>query len=1614
MAVISYFSTRNQLDRFNNEAGVNFLQSRKATLKRPAMADKGKSRLESDNSGLDNGAQTIGGSRRKVVRVQGITPGAEKGNRLKVVNVDGSDPNVTANSDTAHKKKPIPTDRDNGVLATIMSRNGPTYGQMIDGPHEQFCKSRQPHKFPEHTHFPWPPFSEGSGLAKELMGPIQVDKYEPTLTLYHDPLDVTEEIHPCPQARKRKASLNLMPYIPRIEENTKEFTKELPVMEPFSPSHSNSSFKVGAGHPSTSSKNEKKKRMRTRSQSSIPKKKMARQGGDADENIVRNLEESLNLVEESTVQALLAWVGKFKVDSIYLMETKLGKEHMEGAARVLGFSRIVCQPAIGLARGFCLMWKHDVNLNVVSSSGGSFAAEVWDHHSREHWMLYATYGTVYLTDKSKFWSDLSSKVCTCDIPWVVLGDLNCIGSPEEKIGGRRVTHSDLKWLTGFLNDTGGVDIRCKGGKFTWHNKRFKDGLIRERLDRAVGSIDWITNFIEAGVTNLPITCSDNAAIILDTNLFSKKSRIPFRFFDAWTRDESCREVIKKAWNSDAATASGRFMRNIGNTRSARAKWKQSFFREMDKVIRGYEDRISWIQKQPLQQDLSDEEAELNEKLSLAWRCKEDMWRQKSGDIWLKLGDRNSRFFHASVAVRKRRNHIWGLRDKQDVLWESRGKMEGIINSYFNEIFSSIDPKFSDNFDSLFHNQISHEVNEELTALPSPEEIRGAVFEMHPLKAPGPDCFSGCFYRKYWEIIGPLVIDSTQEFFRTGIMNSQVNHTFICLIPKVDHPERIDQFRPISLCNFQYKIIAKIFSNRLRPIMEDLVSPVQPAFIPGRWIAKTSILTQELVHKIRRSKGKGGLMAIKLDMHKAYDKMEWRFLDRVLMKNGFNDKARSLIMTCVTGVSYSVLLNGSPLKKFAPLRGLRQGDPLSPFLFLLCQEVLSKLISQAEGQGRIHGIKIARDAPSVSHLMFADDTILFTRANVREASEIMKCLSTYEAWSGQTCSKTKSSVLFSQNTVRKAEVLQALGIDHVNGQEKHLGNPFVFKRRKSEEYQFLKNNMRKRLEGWKTKSLSYAGRLTLIKSVTSSLPVYNMSTMKIPLSICRAMDAMVRKFWWIGSADKDRSLAYKAWNSICQPKSSGGLGIRSYENFWTVSPRQSDSYGWKNVLEVRNVILKGSLAMAADGSLVDAWRQPWIPWLNHEEFGQLMEQLRRNRFTFQTLADLSNGTAWNEEIVFQVFGETMGKRITEIPRLPPNHKDQVIWKENKSGVFSVKSAYWVDQGHRMNPKKDILKWIWKGEMHPRLSVSLWRFLNEAIPTRNKLPFVEDKECLLCGLEQETCLHIFRDCEVSRALWISGIFPLTIGNFPGSSMIEFVELVMKTIPIGIRPNFLMHMARVFEEIWRLRNGIIFKGGQPNLSLSIMRVRKNYGEFMSMTERVEPTPMPLPQSPCSFTRDFEVVLVTDAAWSEGSAGLAAVLINIIDGSWMYKVERAAAGSALEAETKAIWMAISWIKQRTAERIVRTSRQKCVWQVHMGGDIHKLQMVFCEAPDRPPICQPEKMGATPGKGDSTSKSHKEDKSCGRLGRVVNIPARRNTARDTEQGYKSLDFFFNKLSQIS
>lgn len=215
------------------------------------------------------------------------------------------------------------------------------------------------------------------------------------------------------------------------------------------------------------------------------------------------------------------------------------------------------------------------------------------------------------------------------------------------------------------------------------------------------------------------------------------------------------------------------------------------------------------------------------------------------------------------------------------------------------------------------------------------------------------------------------------------------------------------------------------------------------------------------------------MAFKLDTSKAYDRVEWEFLERAMKHLRLGVRMVSLIMSCISSVSYSVLLNVQPVGNIKPSRGLRQCDPLSPYLFLICAMGLQSLLTKAEVEGHIRGVAICRNGPKISHLFFADDSVLFCSAKEAKCQKILDILSIYERGTGQKINREKTNIFFSFNTPHEVwvQIQQVLGVLAIRQFEKYLGLPALVGRAKKQSFIYIKERVWKKLQGWKEKLLS---------------------------------------------------------------------------------------------------------------------------------------------------------------------------------------------------------------------------------------------------------------------------------------------------------------------------------------------------------------------------------------------------------------------------------------------------------------------------------------------------------------------------------------------------------------
>ncbi|KAI9156545.1 hypothetical protein LWI28_008377 [Acer negundo] len=437
---------------------------------------------------------------------------------------------------------------------------------------------------------------------------------------------------------------------------------------------------------------------------------------------------------------------------------------------------------------------------------------------------------------------------------------------------------------------------------------------------------------------------------------------------------------------------------------------------------------------------------IESQLDLALETDERYWRQRSRIEWLKCGDRNTRFFHMKVSMRKSRNIISDLLGNDGNWYDSKIVMEKIIIDYFSNLFQSSMPSQSEisaalvNIKSKLSIFLSSFLESNFTAV----EITQAVFELGALKAPGRDSLSALFYQKFGKV-----------------------------------PERITDFRPISLCEVIYKVVVKAIANR-----------------------------------IKRRKRKRGSMAIKLEMYRAYDRVEWIFVENLMCKLGFPMKWIRLVMRCISSVSYSFILNGDICGSVIPTRGLRQGDPISSYLFILCAEGFSSLVNLAVERGDIQGFRCSRYGPMISHLFFVDDSLLFTKASVSNCGAIKSILGVYAAASGQVINFNKSAFCVSPSIScgERAMLADILGVVAVDCHERYLGLPCFTGRKKKEIFSDILSKIWDKIKGWHDKFLSIGGKEILIKAVIQSIPSYAMHLFQLPKGLLSEIYRLCACFW----------------------------------------------------------------------------------------------------------------------------------------------------------------------------------------------------------------------------------------------------------------------------------------------------------------------------------------------------------------------------------------------------------------------------------------------------------------------------------------------------------------------
>ncbi|XP_027096192.1 uncharacterized protein [Coffea arabica] len=610
--------------------------------------------------------------------------------------------------------------------------------------------------------------------------------------------------------------------------------------------------------------------------------------------------------------------------------------------------------------------------------------------------------------------------------------------------------------------------------------------------------------------------------------------------------------------------------------------------------------------------------------------------------------------------RRRRNRLNKLQREDGTWTESEEAVSTEVAKYYRKLLHSSD--VGDLTEGIPHT-ISDELNGNLMKPVLEEEIKYVIFSMNPDKAAGVD----------------------------GHLLKSVNHTVITLIPKVLNPTSLKHFRPVSLCTTMYKVIAKILANRLKCVLHSCICKNQSAFIPGRRILDSIMVSHEYLHYLNNKRhGKDGFMAVKLDMSKAYDRVEWSFLEAIMQKMGFHHKWRTWIMECVRSVSYSFNINGE-VKEYA-----------------------------AETR-KISGMKISRHGPCITHLFFADNSLIFCKANKDQATELMRVLQVYALGSGQLINLDKSSILFSKNVSPhvKHEICQVMGNMQSVTQGKYLGLPMVVARSKQQIFGFVKSNIKQRMSKWNNRFLSSAGKEVMLKSVALTMPTYTMSCFKLPSRLCKDLSSLMSNYWW-GEANGKNKIHWCSWRKLTQSKNMGGLGFKDLMAFnaallgkqvWRlitvpnllVSQVMKAKYFpststfrckvpnnafwlWRSLMGARELVNLGTRRKIGNGMNTNIWEDSWIP-------GNLNGRVTTTR-------DMDNGLhkvhelichkTWNTNLVFKIFNPQDAERILATPISLAGKEDRHFWIYGTDGNYSVSSGYKLQVGHEERKHNRIKK------------------------------------------------------------------------------------------------------------------------------------------------------------------------------------------------------------------------------------------------------------------------------------------------------------------------------------
>ncbi|KAJ0434139.1 putative RNA-directed DNA polymerase [Helianthus annuus] len=916
-----------------------------------------------------------------------------------------------------------------------------------------------------------------------------------------------------------------------------------------------------------------------------------------------------------------------------------------------------------------------------------------------------------LTRRRSLWDELLKLKNNLSGIFLFIGDFNEVRHENERLNSNFDSYGAYSF-NNFIRMAGLIEYKMVGGRFTYITD---DGTKLSKLDRVLVCDNFMALWPHASVIALKWELSDHRPLIL-SSCEKDFGPVPFKFYNHWLGWNGLEEIVMGASVLGNTRVRGDVAINLilKQIKEAVKKWKEMHRareeHERSEATKLLQELNSTAESRSLCSDELAKRVYWKQVLKKIDKNKSKEIVQKARVDWTKYGDENTSFFHKLVKIKTAKKRISSIVIDGERFSDPMQMKEAIRLAFkrkFDEPMKRRPSLIVTEFKKLSLSEARR-----LTTRFSEEEIKAAVWGCGGDKSPGPDGFTFKFLKKFWHLLKNRFFEMMAQFYDTGRISRGCNSSFFTLIPKVNDPQSLSHYRPISLIGIIYKVVAKTLANRLKGVIDSVSSTTQSAFVAKRNIFDGPIIVSEVVSWAKKQKTE--ILLFKVDFDKAYDSINWNFLLNNLKMMGFPKRWRKWVEACLVSGKASVLVNGSPSKEFSIKRGLRQGDPLSPFLFIIALEVLEVFMKRVCRLGFFEGVTLPNGGPVLTHLAYADDVIflgMWSKRNILNLKRILRCLYLV---SGLKVNMKKSN-LMGVGVDDAAVDLMAKEVRCQPGSLPFtfLGLPIGENMKRIKPWKPIIDKFHKKLSGWKARNLSMAGRITLAKAVLGNLPSYYLSIFKAPVKVINTLEGIRRTFVW-GKVGEKNKLPWVAWGKIQAPKHRGGLGLGEIRSLnwaflykWRWRFRNFPNQLWVSVIQAIHGHQSDNIQVPLKKDVTGLWK---------DILGVEKDVLKAGVMATETLGR-------ND-----ADGQQPGFSVSEFRR-------QIA---EKIGL-----------------KVEVGAFKWNSWVPSKVSYFVWKLIQESIPVKTALIgrglCLNDAACNLCGYGSETAEHLATSCVLVRAVW-----------------------------------------------------------------------------------------------------------------------------------------------------------------------------------------------------------------------------------------------------------------------